>query len=159
MIALIIAALLLTTAAAQTLSVTESVHNLSPQGPAGRNVVAAEGYACLFCHAPHRATRAPTPLWNQRLSSATYDMYTSTTYHQNNLQPQVAGSSKLCLSCHDGTVAIGQTVSQGLIATSGTMSAKSNLGTDLRTSHPFSFATPIIDNGELKLSLLLYSRR
>lgn len=149
-----IVGVLLTTAMAQRVSVTESVHNLSPQGSGGRNVVATTGYACLFCHAPHNATAAPTPLWNQQLSTQTYDMYASTTYHQNGVQPQIAGSSKLCLSCHDGTVAIGQTVSQGLIPTTGAMGPKSNLGSDLRTSHPFSFATPIVDNGELKLSLL-----
>jgi predicted CXXCH cytochrome family protein len=152
LLGVIVASLLLTTALAQVVSVTESLHNLSPQGPGP--VKATTGYACLFCHAPHRAMGAPTPLWNHQLSTQTYDMYTSTTYHQNSLQPQLGSSSKLCLSCHDGTVAIGQTVSQGLIATSGTMVPKSNLGTDLRTSHPFSFATPIVDNGELRLSLL-----
>ncbi len=104
---------------AQTVSVTESVHNLSPQGTGP--VKGPTGYACIFCHAPHNGMAAPTPVWNHQLSTQTYDMYTSSTYHQVNAQPQMAGSSKLCLSCHDGTVAIGQTVSQGLITTTGSM--------------------------------------
>ena len=66
--------------------------------------------ACLYCHAPHGAMTESTPLWNQQLSVQTYQMYGSTTYHQTGIQPPVGSPSKLCLSCHDGTVALGQTV-------------------------------------------------
>jgi predicted CXXCH cytochrome family protein len=101
--------------------------------------------ACLYCHAPHGAMTAPTPLWNQQLSVQTYQMYGSTTYHQTGLQPPVGSPSKLCLSCHDGTVALGQTVAYGNVTVGGTMKASSNFGTDLRSSHPFSLKTPIAD--------------
>ena len=48
------------------------------------------------------------------------------------------GSSKLCLSCHDGTIAIGNTVSSGQIAMQGVdaqgrLTGASVLGTDLRS--------------------------
>ncbi len=47
-------------------------------------------------------------LWNQQLSKATYTPYNSTTYHQTgNTQPPLGVTSSLCLSCHDGTVAVG----------------------------------------------------
>lgn len=138
-------------AAAQRLSVTESVHDLSPTGPG--TVKAASGYACLFCHAPHNVLTEQTPLWNHQLSVQAYTPYTSSTYHQTGAQPQVGSPSKLCLSCHDGTVALGQTVASGNIPVSGGLSARTNLGTDLRRSHPVSFATPMADNGELRLTL------
>lgn len=101
--------------------------------------------ACLYCHAPHGAMTESTPLWNQQLSVQTYQMYGSTTYHQTGIQPPVGSPSKLCLSCHDGTVALGQTVAYGKVTVGGTMKPTSNFGTDLRSSHPFSLKTPIAD--------------
>lgn len=151
--ALLVALLLVAPAVAQRLSVTESVHDLSPSGPG--TVRAAEGYACFFCHAPHNVLADKAPLWNHELSTQVYAPYFSTSYGQTGQQPQVGSASKLCLSCHDGTVALGQTVSQGLISTSGGLGTHANLGTDLRSTHPFSFATPIVDNGELRTSLFL----
>jgi predicted CXXCH cytochrome family protein len=138
-------------AAAQRLSVTESVHDLSPSGPG--TVKAATGFACFFCHAPHNVLAEQTPLWNQQLSTQVYTPYTSTSYQQTGAQPLVGSPSKLCLSCHDGTVALGQTVSEGLIPVSGGLGAASNLGVDMRSSHPYSFATPIVDTGELRATL------
>jgi len=143
--------LLAVPASTQRLSVTESVHDLSPGGPG--TVKAASGFACLFCHAPHNVLADQKALWNHELSTQVYTPYTSTTYQQTGEQPLSGNPSKLCLSCHDGTVAPGLTVSEGLIPTSGAMSAQSNLQTDLRSSHPFSFAAPLVDSGELRASL------
>ena len=70
----------------------------------------SETQVCVFCHTPHGATVGVTPLWNRKLSSATYTPYTSSSLDANVLQgvlDQPGGSSKLCLSCHDGTLAIG----------------------------------------------------
>lgn len=145
------AALLAAPAYAQRLSVTESVHDLSPSGPG--TVKASSGFACFFCHAPHNVLAEQTPLWNHQLSTQVYTQYSSTTYSQTGLQPQIGNPTKLCLSCHDGSVALGQTVTSGLISMSSGLSASSNLGTDMRSSHPFSTATPFVDNGELKVSL------
>jgi len=59
---------------------------------------------------PHNANPA-VPLWNQTLSTgATYQPYASTTMKATVGLP--TGSSKLCLACHDGTVAIGNTIQQ-----------------------------------------------
>jgi predicted CXXCH cytochrome family protein len=55
------------------------------------------------------------------------------------------GPSRLCLSCHDGTIAMGQTLASGrkelLNAGAGGQMPEghSKLGTDLSGSHPFSF--------------------
>jgi hypothetical protein len=60
----------------------------------------------VACHTPHNANTSVTdaPLWNHTLSTATYALYTSPTMQSTTGQP--SGASRLCLSCHDGTVAI-----------------------------------------------------
>ena len=66
---------------------------------------------CTFCHTPHRAL-STTLLWNHSYSGSTYEWdVTSTTAGTN--YPVFSdtswnGPSAKCLSCHDGTVAIGQ---------------------------------------------------
>lgn len=94
------------------------------------------GNPCRFCHTPHGAI-AGTPLWNHQLSTAVYKIYQSSSLDAKAGQP--TGSSKLCLSCHDGTVALAETVRSGGI--SATMPPRgTNLGTDLSDDHPISFA-------------------
>jgi len=74
-------------------------------------------------------------------------MYWSPTmnaYPSAGSAPQPNGSTKLCLSCHDGTIALGATVASGTIPMSGgitTMPTGSGgyLGTDLSGHHPVSF--------------------
>jgi len=131
-------------AAAQTRSVNDSVHNLS--------LGTASPGGCAFCHAPH-STSAIAPLWNHQLSpdSTKYTPYTSSTYQQTN-EP-VSTRSKLCLSCHDGTIALGQTIAFGPLGTTAALSPRTNLGTDLATDHPFGFTMPAVDDGEIRLSL------
>jgi hypothetical protein len=77
-------------------------------GAAKRDAFAAtETQICAFCHTPHAATPEPrTPLWNRKLSSASYTTYNSSSLDAVDLR-QPGGKSKLCLSCHDGTLAIG----------------------------------------------------
>lgn len=67
---------------------------------------------CNFCHIAHKFGSAPTGpgylLWNHTLSSvASYGVYTSDSMQ---VTPDDLGGqltvSNLCLSCHDGTVAI-----------------------------------------------------
>ena len=117
-------------------------HNLSATGP-GPMKATTVTEICVFCHTPHNATPA-VPLWNQALSTGvTYQPYTSSTLKATVGLP--TGSSKLCLACHDGTVAMGSTINNGRIAmqgtsAQGTMTGASVIGTDLRRSHPISFA-------------------
>jgi predicted CXXCH cytochrome family protein len=62
----------------------------------------------------------------------------------NTVQEPVLGSdSNLCLSCHDGTVAPGQTVPYGAIKMSGSMNSSDVFGTNLSTTHPFNFKLPL----------------
>jgi predicted CXXCH cytochrome family protein len=99
----------------------------------------AEGEICITCHTPHNSQAASVgaPLWNHAATAtATFGLYASGTLDANVGQP--AGTSKLCLSCHDGTVdleAYGATASGA-----GTkMTGVAMLGTNLATHHPVSF--------------------
>ncbi|MBI1966081.1 MAG: hypothetical protein HYS46_07525 [Betaproteobacteria bacterium] len=107
---LVAAALLPASASAQRISdVRGTQHNLSTTGP-GPVKATAETQVCVFCHTPHGATPGVTPLWNRTLSTATYTAYTSSSLDAGVIQGQLdqpGGSSKLCLSCHDGTLAVG----------------------------------------------------
>jgi Doubled CXXCH motif (Paired_CXXCH_1) len=156
-------------------------HNFSavPDGsatPSGGTVPAravkatSETQVCVFCHTPHEAetvsfgggsTALGAPLWNRKLSGQTYTLYSSTSMEADaaELATQPGGSSKLCLSCHDGTMGIDKVnalngAKNATIAmTTPTGPAPSpvkvpgnsatgftrNLGTDLSADHPISF--------------------
>ncbi len=129
-------------------SLVGSQHDLGVTG-AGP-VKSAMPDSCMFCHAPHNVSATVRPLWDHQLSSQTYTVYTSSTYSSGSQTPS-AGSSKLCLSCHDGTVAVGLTLSHGSITTSGTMASTDILGTSLLSSHPVSMRP--VDDGQLAASL------
>jgi len=117
--------------------IANTPHNLSVSGP-GTVKSATEKRICIFCHTPHNA-RSEAPLWNRNLSSATYTVYSSKTFDATADQP--TGNSKLCLSCHDGTIALNQIYSGTIQGTSlsNPLTGEANLGTDLRDDHPISF--------------------
>jgi len=148
-------------------------HNLSASGT-GTVKATTETQVCVFCHTPHGATQGVTPLWNRQLSNQTYTPYTSSSLDANAIQgtlDQPGGSSKLCLSCHDGTLAIGNVnVLNGRINQSITLSGTApggvmppgagtgtgftrSLGADLTNDHPISlnFTSALaIRDGELR---------
>ncbi len=128
------------------------MHDLTAGGKSPVQTPGAIG--CTFCHAPHSGLGV-APLWNQTLSQQAYTPYTSTTYHQTGQsKPAVGESSTLCLSCHDGTVAIGQSGAYGKMTTVGSMYPQDVLGTNMQTSHPFSVVVPIKDSPDLASSLV-----
>ena len=101
---------------------------------------------CGTCHVPHNAlTISQAPLWSHDTSSAAYTMYTNAVSSTFNAipSPRPDGNSKLCLSCHDGTVAINSFIGNGA-PSSGTMGvafpgSTALVGTDLTNDHPISF--------------------
>ena len=120
-------------------SIINTKHNLSSNGP-GTIKATGETEVCIFCHTPHKSTTAG-PLWNKNASTATYTLYSSSTLKAVPGQPD--GSSILCLSCHDGTIALGNIANPNTYVSFGaitTMPAgKSNLTTNLSDDHPISF--------------------
>ncbi|MDH5557397.1 MAG: hypothetical protein OEZ03_08605 [Alphaproteobacteria bacterium] len=121
--------------------VVNTRHNLSVSGP-GTVKSASSTQVCVFCHTPHNATPA-AQLWNRPDTGATYTPYASSTLVAA-APGQPTGKSRLCLSCHDGTVALGslQTPPAGndLAATFLTTANRGFLDTDLSDDHPISFA-------------------
>jgi len=107
-----------------------SVHDFSGFAFAG-------GQICLPCHTPHNAQSDAAPLWNHELSTATYNLYSSPSMQATVNQP--TGASKLCLSCHDGTVAVDSFGGQSGTVFIDAFNADANLTTDLSNDHPISF--------------------
>lgn len=129
------------------------VHNLSVAS--GSPVTSQGSLGCTICHAPHSGLGGVTPLWNQKLSTSPYVPYGSSTYHQQgNTQPPLGVTSSLCLSCHDGTVAVGQSAAYGKLPLNGQMYNTDSFGTTLTGSHPFSLVTPLKDTASLAASLV-----
>ncbi|MFV2057088.1 MAG: hypothetical protein ACC707_11515 [Thiohalomonadales bacterium] len=137
---------------------------------------------CIFCHTPHAASKDVPPIWNRELSVATYNNYDSSSMEAVDISNtiQATNVSKLCLSCHDGTIAVGSvnvnnsrftdqkrtTEDIALIGTAGgfipdgegkNTGFTRNLGSDLRNDHPISirFDAQLADiDGELRLPLV-----
>lgn len=114
---------------AQT-GITGSAHDFSGQGWGTTEI-------CQPCHAPHNtATITDAPLWNHQTTVTVFTPYSSSTLHTTTIT-QPDASSKLCLSCHDGTVALenfgGTTTGTHFIGGDG------NVGTSLANDHPISF--------------------
>jgi predicted CXXCH cytochrome family protein len=119
-VALMGAGLLFSGAAfAQTTTIVGSAHDFSDDAA----LIDTGNEICVVCHAPHN-TYNPTegnvasvaelgPLWNRALTQVTsYSMYNATVRVGSDIDAtdmgvsQPSGVSKLCLSCHDGTIAI-----------------------------------------------------
>lgn len=165
--------------AAQAVGIKSTKHNLSVSGPGPIKAV-SETRICVFCHTPHSATVSyfmepglSYPLWNHKLQlpSVTYILpgQLQGTPLLSTPQNPPDGDSRLCLSCHDGTVAIGAVVNLGngsgtggsniaMTGTGLTMEGKLDLaqsafvGADLDMSghHPVS----IVVNQDLVADLL-----
>jgi len=81
-------------------TIVGTAHDLSANGFSG-------GEICVVCHTPHDSdtTVVEAPLWNHTLTTVTFDMYASDSLDAiQDAQP--TGTSRLCLSCHDGVTAI-----------------------------------------------------
>jgi len=112
--------------AARTADIARTKHNFSAEpeytgnlanrapGESTTRVLRAtsEPQICVFCHTPHAAETSQGPLWNRALNDPlAYQTYRSSSIDATTKTPGVLdppnGVSKLCLSCHDGTMAIG----------------------------------------------------
>lgn len=116
--------------------ITGSAHDFSSatwNGGAGQEI-------CNVCHTPHGADTSisSAPLWNHEVTSATFTMYSGFDI-QGVIATEPLGVSKLCLSCHDGTVSLenygGVTTGTAFVSS---VNAAAEIGTDLSESHPIS---------------------
>ncbi|HEX9082256.1 MAG TPA: cytochrome c3 family protein [Holophagaceae bacterium] len=128
-----------------------SPHDLSARGPSHAT---QSMEACVFCHSPHGGQEDQAqdiPVWNHVTTTAHFTMYASASL-KGAVDAQPTGSSLACLSCHDGTVAVGAVYAlptgggqddysqaQGDVnAQTGHLQGASRLGSDLSTGHPVS---------------------
>lgn len=113
-------------------TIVGSRHDLSANGWSG-------GEICVVCHTPHNAQDTPNaPLWNHTVTTASHTMYSSMSFDgAGTIGAGPTGASKLCLSCHDGTVAIDSF--GGAIGVNALQNPKANFGADLSNDHPISF--------------------
>jgi len=153
---LLVAMLFSTSAMAQILG---TAHDFSDGSD-----IDAGGEICVVCHTPHNAISPDEgPLWNRSLAATT----SYTLYSIDNSTPgsdiqgtgfgQPSGVSKLCLSCHDGTIAVDAFGGQAGTAAGemNTINPAANIGGrttsdavgsgDLSDDHPVAFTYPTTD--------------
>jgi predicted CXXCH cytochrome family protein len=117
------AALVAMAAATANAQISTSAHNFSSMAWSG-------GEICKPCHTPHFANPDAGRLWNHTLTTATYTLNNGSS---GSAAVDFDKGSRLCLSCHDGTVALD---SFGGMTGTSFMPAAGNLGTDMRNDHP-----------------------
>ena len=115
-------------------TIVGSPHDFSQEGwnPSGE--------ICVVCHTPHNADTSVTaaPLWNHEVTTQTFTLYSSPSFDGAATIQLPTGSSRLCLSCHDGTVAIdsfGGKNGNNFMGGSKAIGLNGNLNDD----HPISF--------------------
>lgn len=134
--------------------VNGSLHDMTAVAPSTADEM---GRVCVYCHTPHHATKDDAgmqnyPLWNHKLvDPKTYVGYTWAT--PANTDPTMAigadpliGPSRLCMSCHDGAIAIdqhgdsmGNTKGQFYAGGGTTIALRAKLTNDLSNTHPIGF--------------------
>jgi Zn-finger protein len=125
------------------------------------------GRVCVFCHTPHNAMKDTRgnlipdnyPLWNHDFGQAVLTTYqwATTDNLPFTITDPLAGPSRLCMTCHDGSVAVDQhgyavrqagsgaligtidTQASGVNAGHGASLGRGNLTGDLTQTHPIGF--------------------
>ncbi len=150
-----------TTAFAGTLAAT-GVNGSSHDMTIRAGVTETYGRVCVFCHTPHNTTATGStdaaPLWNHAASgiaAASWKSYAWATPSSPSLAivDPLTGPTRLCMSCHDGVVAVDQHGSAGPMSGSGSniLSGDKAIGAsgDLTNDHPvgFSYGDAVIARG------------
>jgi hypothetical protein len=143
-------------------------HNMAARASGGHGGIKAAlsggtDQICIFCHTPHSAEPVDGPLWNRIDPAGPFPLYGGSLAIKDSygagIQAQAQygtgtypnGSSRLCMSCHDGVTAIGV----GLLRDGSDIAMVGSAGheldpdgslfdslstvIDLATSHPISF--------------------
>lgn len=107
----------------------------------------AQERVCAFCHTPHHALDDAAadynPLWSHTFTSQVFSSYVSTTEQNTGTDATVLmGPSRLCMSCHDGAIAVDQHYNfPGSDFRSGDSWNEIGVGAggDLTNDHPIGF--------------------
>jgi hypothetical protein len=130
-----------------------NMSNLSSGIKAAPTLSGGTDQICVFCHTPHSA--APqTPLWNRPdPTTATFPVYgqpleinrdaaaMALTGYDSANPNYPNGTSRMCLSCHDGATSIGVLLTGTPITMESGSETITNISAiiDLASSHPISF--------------------
>jgi len=133
-------------------SVVNSQHNM--------NVVSnpdVQQRVCAFCHTPHHALTDANadynPLWSHTFTSQTFSEYESPTLQgaDGGSIDVLAGPSRLCMSCHDGAIAVDQHYQfDGTDLRTGDSWGQIAVGAggDLTNDHPIGFDYAVVGGTE-----------
>lgn len=117
------AAALLGVAANASAQITNTDHNFGSYGWSNHEI-------CKPCHTPHFASSIYYRLWNHDLTTATYQTLEGSATAEVDFDI----ATRLCMSCHDGTVALDSF--GGNHGGTNYVPDGKKLGTDLRDDHP-----------------------
>ena len=133
-------------------AVADTQHDLSSGSAATFNDAAVQAtntdQICVFCHTPHQPAGVTVlPLWTHTLSTQTYTEYTGYDIQAtiNNLDAGT-GVTNLCLSCHDGSLGVGNLYKDPSSGVPDNFAAQigvandAYIGVDLSNDHPVNFA-------------------
>jgi predicted CXXCH cytochrome family protein len=123
--ALAVAGLAASSASAQ---IANSAHNFSSYAWSNHEI-------CRPCHIPHGGNSTAGTLWNHTMSTSTYTLFGGSSGTQADLDRV----SQLCMSCHDGTVALdsfGGATNGTTFIDSAPYDGSAKLGSDLQNDHP-----------------------
>lgn len=125
--------------------ISATAHNFSSASWGG-------GEICKPCHTPHFADDIGY-LWAHELSTATYTLFDGTTSSAGGVD-ELDKYSRMCLSCHDGTVALNSFHNGG--GTPVFIGSGDNLGTDLSNDHPIGNTAvyPVAGSGRFNAATL-----
>lgn len=126
-------------------AILDSKHDFSSDSANTTYAVAGEDRMCVFCHTPHNAELS-VPLWNRSGGGSTFLLYTTSSTLTSAVKVSAITTDNIsykCLSCHDGTVAIGSGVINGNIGGAGDkISGATGVGRgtkSLTDDHPIGF--------------------
>jgi hypothetical protein len=91
-----------------------SVHDMRTATGSGPASDGTNDRVCAFCHTPHHAYQGSNPsdyypLWSRTLDTQNFTAYATSTINAIDWASDIAiGPTRLCMSCHDGTIAVDQ---------------------------------------------------
>ena len=140
-------------------TIANTKHDLSSTSTAAIKST-TQGDTCVFCHIAHNGQPAAfRPLWSHTMTTTNLTWAPTTTVRGTTLptsiiSTQLAGS-RACMSCHDGTVALGD-LFKGVdttVAGTNVLTGKLNAGVNLlnpatmQTNHPLGVPKPAAVTG------------
>jgi len=152
MITLVLVAILsLGFALTSVAGIAGSAHDLTGLSGTGSDEI------CIYCHTPHNSTNENgVPLWSMTELAANtgYTAYSSQTLDASIPVDVLVGPSRVCMTCHDGTIAMNSAIVDYTPVTMESINdTTAVLGKDLSNDHPIGFdytAVSVTVDSEIK---------